>query len=455
MMRGRLPAWMFALLPLLAVAGARDDYATQWPLRVAHDDGAYRVVLDAGVYRQAQSPALDDVAVLDAHGNEAPSALFAPAPPAVQERQVRTLPFFPLAASADDAARVGDLSVIAERSADGRVLRVEGSTASPTIATQAWLVDASALPEPAVALELQWAASAASFEQACRVEASDDLRSWRPVADRAPLVDLQHAGSRLLQRRVALSGAAARYYRIVLLQPAPAPAVQAVRAVLPSSAAATDWQWRVLPAQRQRPGREASFEFVLDGRFPVRQADVALAGNHAIEWRLDSRDDEDAPWTPRAGPWMAFALDSAGQASRSPPRMLAGVVRDRYWRLRTRAAVPAAPLLRLGYRPEALVFLAQGAPPYTLVAGSGHAHRQAAPLPQLLDTLRTQRGAGWHPAGASLGIPRSLAGEAARAAGPRDWHTLVLWGVLVLAALVVAGFALSLLRAPRGHRADA
>ena len=450
MTRGLRIACMLALWPVLAMAGARGDYATQWALRIARaDEGAYRVVLDAGVYGQAQSPVLDDVAVLDAGGNEVPSALFAPAPPAAQGRPARALPFFPLPAMADDAARVGDLSVVAERSADGRVLRVASRAGPPAVAPQAWLVDASALPGPAVALELEWAPAAASFEQACRVEASDDLRNWRPVADRAPLVDLRHAGSRLLQRRIALPGEAARYYRIVLLQPAPAPAVQVVRALVQDTPAAGDWQWRVLPAQRQRPGPESSFEFTQAGRFPVQQVDVALAGNHAIEWRLDSRDDEDAPWIPRAGPWMAYALDSAGQASRSPPRVLAGVVRDRYWRLRTRAAVPATPLLRLGYRPETLVFLAQGTAPYTLVAGSGHAHRRAAPLPQLLDTLRAQRGAAWHPADASLGIPRPLAGEAARTATPRDWRALVLWGVLVLAALVVAGFALSLLRAPR------
>ncbi|MGN6514021.1 MAG: DUF3999 family protein [Lysobacteraceae bacterium] len=448
MSRPRSLAWLLALLPLLALAGARDDYATQWPLRVDGDDaGAYRVVLGAGVYRAAQSPALDDVAVLDAEGNEVPSALFAPAPPAAQA-QARALPFFPLPAAAG-AARVGDLSTIATRSADGRVLRIETRAGTPaTAAPRAWLVDASALAASASALELQWAPDGAAFEQACRVEASDDLRSWWPVADRAPLVDLRHAGARLLQRRIALAGERARYYRIILLQPAPAPAVQAVRAVLEAPSAAADWRWRVLPAQRQRPGRESSYEFTLPGRFPVGQADVALPGNHAIEWRLDSRDDEDAPWVPRAGPWMAYALDSGGEASHSPPRLLPGVVRDRYWRLRTRAAVPASPLLRLGYRPEALVFLAQGTPPYALVAGSGHPPRQAAPLPQLLDTLRTQRGAAWQPAAASLGIPRPLAGEAARRV-PRDWHALVLWGVLVLAALVVAGFALSLLRAPR------
>ena len=49
MMRGRFPAWMFALLPLLAVAGARDDYATQWPVRVGHEDGTDRVVFDVVV----------------------------------------------------------------------------------------------------------------------------------------------------------------------------------------------------------------------------------------------------------------------------------------------------------------------------------------------------------------------------------------------------------------------
>ena len=59
--------WWMALLPLAAQAA--DDFALQWPLQPAQADaGAYRVTLDAGVYRAAYWRDLRDVQVLDADG---------------------------------------------------------------------------------------------------------------------------------------------------------------------------------------------------------------------------------------------------------------------------------------------------------------------------------------------------------------------------------------------------
>ncbi len=57
--------WWMALLPLAAQAA--DDFAMQWPLQPAHPDaGAYRVVLDAGVYRAAYWRNLGDLQLLQA-----------------------------------------------------------------------------------------------------------------------------------------------------------------------------------------------------------------------------------------------------------------------------------------------------------------------------------------------------------------------------------------------------
>ncbi|MGV8944228.1 DUF3999 family protein, partial [Thermomonas sp.] len=106
------------------------------------------------------------------------------------------------------------------------------------------------------------------------------------------------------------------------------------------------------------------------------------------------------------------------------------------------------PVLRLGYQPEVMVFLAQGQPPFALVAGSARASRADAPLPHLVDAIRTRRGSDWQPATASLGTPTVLAGAQALQPAPpqRDWKSWLLWGLLVLGAAVVAGFAASLLR---------
>jgi hypothetical protein len=141
-----------------------------------------------------------------------------------------------------------------------------------------------------------------------------------------------------------------------------------------------------------------------------------------------------------------------GQADgdRSAPQVLGTTVRDRHWRLSSTTPTDGLPELRLGYRPEVLVFVAQGRAPFALVAGSARAVRADAPLAVLVDALRRRHGDDWQPADASLGAPSLLAGNAALQPAPvqRDWKAWLLWSILVGGALLVAGFALSLLRKP-------
>jgi hypothetical protein len=192
-----------------------------------------------------------------------------------------------------------------------------------------------------------------------------------------------------------------------------------------------------------------TYVYTLDGRFPIERADVALPGNSASEWTLQSRDADDAPWQPRAGPWVAYRIGAAG-ADRSATQALGGVTRDRYWRLSSRTPGGTVPTLRLGYRPEVVIFVAQGPAPYALVAGSARAGRAQAPVAELVDALRMQHGIDWQPASASLAAPAVLAGAQALvpASAPRDWKSWLLWSVLVAGVLVVAAFASSLLRRP-------
>ena len=312
--------------------------------------------------------------------------------------------------------------------------------------------------EPIVALLLEWtqadAANDAAIDVAYRVDGSDDLRDWRTLQPHAQLLDLARDGRRLRQRRIALQGGA-KYLRLSPLRADAALPLSGVRAEFSASAVASDWQWESLRGRAVEERGKTYHDFIVDGRFPFARVDVDTAGNDANEWTLQSRDDEDAPWLTRAGPWVAFRIGTSqaagrGNRDRSPPQDLGGVVRDRHWRLSSRTPVSDAPTLRLGYRPEVVVFLAQGKPPYSLAAGSARAMRADAPLPQLVEAIRTQRGSDWQPASATLGAAQTLAGE--RALAPtRDWTAWLLWSLLVAGALTVAAIALSLLR---GRRVD-
>ena len=115
---------VLALLPALALAAGRDDYAQQWPLTLQDGEaGAYRLTLGRDVYRSAISPTLRDVAVFNGDGQPVPAALFDPEQPLAQAAREVELPWFPLPPGAATPAQ--DIAVISERDADGRVRRVE------------------------------------------------------------------------------------------------------------------------------------------------------------------------------------------------------------------------------------------------------------------------------------------------------------------------------------------
>ncbi|WP_040148180.1 DUF3999 family protein, partial [Xanthomonas citri] len=67
---------LLLMVPMLAQASdVRQDYRQQWPLQMTGSDaGLYQVTLNAAVYRAAHDAALRDVTVIDAHGQELPTA---------------------------------------------------------------------------------------------------------------------------------------------------------------------------------------------------------------------------------------------------------------------------------------------------------------------------------------------------------------------------------------------
>ena len=444
-------AWC-ALIPIVALAAVRDDYARQWTLTVHNDSaGAYRVALDSEVYRSAQLASLRDVDVINADGVSVPSALFAAGQPLAQAPRYIDLPWFPLPAG--KAAQVQDIAVISERDSDGSVRRVEtrvsGQTSQNASTTNAWLIDASHVREDFVALVVAWPVTDHAIDAVYRVEGSDDLRQWRVLQSQASLLDLMRDGQHLQQRRIPLNGSA-KYLRLLPITNGAAGLVlTGVRGELARTAMALPWMWESLQGNERSEQGKTYYTFELGGRFPIELADVVRPGNSASEWTLQSRDADDASWQTRAGPWVAYQVGAA-QADRSAAQALGAPVRDRQWRLSSRVPAGGVPTLRLGYQPEVMVFVAQGRGPYALVAGSARAVRAEAPVPQLIDALRARHGSDWQPASATLGGARMLAGDAALTPAPvqRDWKAWLLWSILIGGALVVAGFAFSLLRQP-------
>lgn len=451
----QMKRWLWlALVPLAVFASVREDYVQQWPLVLSSPDaGAYRVTLTPQVYQRMQSPAAKDLVVANADAVPVAASLFQADQPLAQSAPAMQVPWFPLPYAGASLSR--DVAAISEIATDGSLRRVElrPDVSAPDGVASEYLIDTSRVKQSITALRIDWAAGQAPFELRFRVAASDELKTWREVQDDARLIDLENNGQRLAEHRIVLSSPVqARYLRLVpMRQDQRSLRLASVQVETAAQAGTAEWQWLELAPQRVVESGAEAFVYRLDGRFPVEVADIAMPGNSTNHWILKSRDGEGAPWEAVAEPWMSYRVDSAGKSTRSPAQPLQEITRDRYWRLSPREAIAGEPpRLRLGYRPEVVVFLAEGKAPYALLAGSARAQRADAPIPQLVDALRQQRGHDWQPADATLGAMQMLAGEQALTPAPkqRDWKSWLLWALLVGGALLVAGFAFSLLKKP-------
>ncbi len=451
--------WL-ALLPLSAQAA--DDFARQWPLQLSQPEaGAYRVPLDASVYAAAHWRDLRDVRVLDADGKPVASAVYAAATPMSGPLRTVELQWFALpvtAATADD-----DLSVVVQRDTSGKVLSIRNSVASSNVgaADPVWLVDLGDDAGKLRALTVDWADADASLDLGYRLEGSDDLRGWQVLDPQMRLVQLNNQGRALRNNTVKVE-TGLRYLRLVPLQRSGAPALRGLRGEMADAVAPGDWQWQELTAAAGGSAKDG-YAYALQGRLPIQRLDVVMPANSAVSWSVFSRDadrpgaDGSTPeWQLLTRGWNAWSLSEAGKQQRSAPLETTGIITDRQWRLLAEpgSAPSDAPLLRLGYRPGSVVFLAQGRAPYVLVAGSANVSESQAALDPMLDALRTRNGAQWQPSAATLGAGTVRAGDAAYQPikAPRDWKNVLLWAVLVLGALAVAGFAVSLLRSSRGSQ---
>lgn len=446
--------WL-ALLPMSVQAA--DDFAAQWPLQLSQPDaGAYRVPLEASVYAAAYWRDLRDVRVLDADGKPVASAVYAAATPVSGLPRTVELPWFALpvaATTADD-----DLSVVVQRDSGGKLLSIRNSVAAGGnvgAADPVWLVDLGEDAGKLRALHVDWADPGATLDLGYRLEASDDLRGWQVLDPQVRLVQLNNQG-RALRSNTLKVVTDLRYLRLVPLQRSGAPALRGLRGELVDAVDSGDWQWLELTAEAGGNARDG-YLYRLQGRVPVQRLDVRMPANSAVSWSVSSRDpdrpgvDGRTPdWQLLTAGWNTWSLSEAGTQQRSAPLETSGTLTDRQWRLQAEpGSLPAgAPLLRLGYRPGSVVFLAQGRAPYLLVAGSANVAATQAALDPMLDALRARNGRQWQPATAMLGERAVRAGDAAYqpAKPPRDWKNLLLWAVLVLGALAVAGFALSLVR---------
>lgn len=425
----------------LAHAVSESDFAYGYTLEVDGDGAIYSLPLPEAVYRGLVRADRGDLRVFNSEGVSVPHHLERADRKLQQTSLDVTLPMYPLYSDAVITQNPGVSGVHVVTDDNGAIIDINYGQlpGSGNHQVRAYLLDCSQLTQAANALIINWKGSQTEFAVNAEVEGSDDLAYWQPVIVRSTLSDIHYDGQALIQRRIDLPLHKFKYLRLVWLDHKSL-LLASVMARFPTTYQAQDRQWSTFGFSRYDRKHKTYF-FDTHSVLPADRVNVDLPRhNTLLQAKLASAPTQKGPWTLRYN-GLLYNLYIDGNELRTPAQVI-HVTSNRYWRLQILGKgiqLHGKPVLRLGWIPELLYFVARGEAPFTLAYGSDRVGPADTPLRQLLD-LGNSRNQQQFIKPAQLGSSIELGNkDILTTAGPEfDWERIVLWLVLLfgVAALV-------------------
>jgi hypothetical protein len=469
-------------------ANETQDYAWRWPITSLSDSSASLIQLTPEFYQKLNALPIDDLAVFDATGARMP---LGPMPSwAMPEETLSEQPahwsvkYFPPIPKPNPPQQDTEHLNIQIDGADGSRIRVERNTPNQVVNSDDAMVE---FPKemlrdrgPPLRLNEQGRARFLYPDLVATItldnlpEQSTEVLHVRWISDLAPrgmfrVSILNERGERIAapqsntfgngldlegEEKLTAPGLAGRTLLLEAFLVDPSFKIKSIKAYAYQQTSFTFEEQSVATLVTSRDESQSKtpgvFFYTLPGPLPLKRAHVRLnAPGNLTQIQLHQRANAQAPWQ-LSGSGEVYQLHFDGIQIESGQLVLTGM-RGRELRLSSNPKLIRAPEIALTYRPDYLVFLNQGKPPYFLYAGSAQAkvHDDSELINQLIRTARTQFDPHWLPPKASLGTYETAAGEKAliTAPTPRDWKSWILWALLVAVAGVIIFMALSLIRA--------
>ncbi len=456
---------VFALCAQLSSVHAlnRDEYALEVPVRTTDNQALVSVDLPFELYSASRKPALGDLRVVNSAGESVPFALgLAPVETTLgASKSLPLMPFF--AANSASAASTDGVTLTKLGDQLSLVISPNASKSAPGQVLRAYYADLRELAEGAKAalvqslnLNLQ---AGADLSAALMVEASDDLKTWRTVAQAAPVFRLSRSGQVLSNTLIEFAPTPIRYLRLSSPNGVEPIALIDVTVKLASKMAARPLQWVVLegvaaPAiSKEAKTPRNTFDYDAGVGLPITRINMHFADpNTLAPVKVLARHATDQAWENLQSETMYRMNLATGEARNADATLRSSNANYRYWQVQIdeRAGEFASkiPKLRLGFAPARLVFTARGSAPFAVLIGNA----QAEPLALSMDSLvpGNQEGAGMGSALTSLDLTQARRRDGM---GPKvidhsaeqrkQW---ILWGLLIAGVGALAVFALKLLR---------
>ncbi|MBF0230420.1 MAG: DUF3999 domain-containing protein [Desulfamplus sp.] len=404
------------------------------------------------------------------------------------------IPFFPLY-NENRSGKIGDLSMSIIQNKDGTIIRVDSSKQQEIISKNdkitGYLFDMSNFKPYPLSVELEWVGGGDNFVLNVELKGSNDLTQWNFVSNNS-IAKLKFGGNAIYQNQISFDEKSLyRYLRLSWLsgeQDSTKSDAQllSVKAIFPKAELKRKREWREITGSFSKTNNMI-VDFDSGGYFPVDAVQIKFHQSNSIiraeiqsskannnssqsisrlsntinnsNYNYLDANNRDNVWQYRCE-GIFYSLKVGGVISNqiSNEIFTFPITSDRFWRIKISedgAGVAGAvypPILKIGWRPHEILFVARGNPPYTLAYGSAkllNKNIDSQTIPEMilnsanieeqrLDTYNNSSNSKTntnkpHILNANYTTPIILGGDEALKLPPPPlpWKKWVLWAVLI------------------------
>ncbi|MBF0302847.1 MAG: DUF3999 domain-containing protein [Desulfamplus sp.] len=500
--------FLFVIHPVYCDSLSTKDFGYGFILNISGDEPIYRLELPEAVYQGVMRQDLGDIRIFNGNGEIVPhllrqslseleaSDIIIESGKIAGQNTAKTansniqnrVPFFPLY-SDRDSSQNNDISMNIIKNPDGTIISVRSSNNNPSNSAEseiiAYLLDMSKIKPYPKQLELEWSGGGDHFIINIALEGSSDLTHWDFMTEKT-IAKLKFAGNSIYQNQIELeestikgnsiqkvSSEKRKQYKYFRLSWATeekdstsSAALISIRAIPPKPEPKIKRKWREINNGTFSQTNRMVVHFDSGGYFDVDAVQIKFnQTNSIIRATIESSSlyqsvsEHNTQWYQRCE--GVFYTLNAGKLKKAEDAELSNsiftfpITSDRFWRMKVSqdgaglANSVYPPILKVGWIPHEILFVARGNPPYTLAYGSVKFLEQNANIIKmnsqsgyiietiLKDVSRKEI------ADATYGAPIILGGDDALQLPPPPipWEKWILWGVLIFGVCLLAFMA--------------
>lgn len=428
-----IPALAFADKPLIPANFAYSSTLSDT------DNSLREVTLPISILEKIQRKDFGDLRVFNAQGQEVPHQ-FRQATTGNQSTKA-TLNFYPFDRKQASNPAVIHIEILQNNSK--QAINVESEQQNQQASNEyQYIAENKNTSLSLCELDLDWDQPKSNMILPLKIEGSNDLQNWSTLNRSANLTKFDYAGSKLIHSKINIRCNKYAYLRLTWIKPEQGLKLKQI--------AATYKQKKQSVLQQKIIGKpnysdDGNWYFKIATVAPVTQLElISPTGGLLYKGRLYSRPDETSQWRYQRD-ISQYQLKISGTMLSSSPLML-NPNNDGFWKIELDSSKQLRheqlPDIKLGWRQQKLVFLAQGGAPFTLAYGNsqispGNSHG-------ISDLINALRGAGEILDEVTPGKPIKNTAISKLGLEPKKstpWGLIGLWLLLILGTAVLAYMA--------------